>query len=415
MVGAIAVKRALFVVGSILLAQACFAQTSSEAAKAVRRLLVSLEAQPESGFTVLEAAVLSKSLALSLQGGLSGITIMEQGPSAFPPMLAARNEEAARRGADSWLGVAISGSRGAPAVHVQSFDLLTQTMVIDQSFSAVQDLAADDVSRMHWEMIVSLAKEKYHAADAADLRKNERRAVKLTIHALPDTRISGLPGGPVLTSTYGAATVSLEAPSFYHVRATRAGYYPAQMDLYVDADRDVQMVQQPESWFCAEGSFFNALFAGGDVGFFFLPDTAFLKVGVTSFLAGLAFTPDSLFYSSPLVHMNVQIGSYWLPEDSFLRLYTAIGGFLRVVLIPGFPAHLDVISPGGLQLNLGMEFPIGGRSRFFVEYVPMLYLSTVTDLFMDSLGPNGVPFGYVPVSFGAFDFANVRFGLRWML
>ena len=401
------VKKTPLIIVILLLARVCFAQTSSEAANVPRRLLVSLEAQPESGFTALEAVILSKSLVLSLQEGLPGFRVIEYGPFAFPPTPAARNDEAARRGADSWLWVAVSGSRGSPAIHVVSFDLLTQSTIIDQGFSAVQDLASADVSRVRWEMVVSLAREKYQPA--------VRRTVKLTIHAIPDTRISGLPGGPVLTSPYGAATVNLEAPSFYRVRATRAGYYPAQMELYVDADRDLQIPQQPGSSFSVEGSFFNALFIGGDAGFFLLPDTAFLKVGVTSFLVGLALSPDSLLYSFPLVHVNVQLGSYWSPEDAFLRWYTSVGGFLRVVLIPGFPPHLDAISPGGLQLNLGVEFPLAGRSRLFVEYVPMLYLSAMTDLFLDSLGPNSVPFGYAPVSFGAFDFANIRFGVRWML
>ncbi len=407
MVGTVIVKKTPLIIVILLLARVCFAQTSSEAANVPRRLLVSLEAQPESGFTALEAVILSKSLVLSLQEGLPGFRVIEYGPFAFPPTPAARNDEAARRGADSWLWVAVSGSRGSPAIHVVSFDLLTQSTIIDQGFSAVQDLASADVSRVRWEMVVSLAREKYQPA--------VRRTVKLTIHAIPDTRISGLPGGPVLTSRYGAATVNLEAPSFYHVRATRAGYYPAQMELYVDTDRDLQIPQQPGPSFSVEGSFFNALFIGGDAGFFLLPDTAFLKVGVTSFLVGLALSPDSLLYSFPLVHVNVQLGSYWSPEDAFLRWYTSVGGFLRVVLIPGFPPHLDAISPGGLQLNLGVEFPLAGRSRLFVEYVPMLYLSAMTDLFVDSLGPNGVPFGYVPVSFGAFDFANIRFGVRWML
>ena len=405
--GTVIVRKTPFIIVILLLARVCLAQTSSEAAHVPRRLLVALEALPESGFTSLEAAVLSKSLVLSLREGLSEIRVIEHGPSAFPPTLAARNDEAARRGADSWLWVAVSGSRDSPSVHVVSFDLLTQTTVVDQGFSAVEDLASADVSRVRWEMIVSLAREKYQPAG--------RRTVKLTIHAIPDTRISGLPGGPVLARGDGAATVDLEAPSFYRLRATRAGYQPAQMELYVDADRDLQIPQQPGSSFSVEGSFFNALFIGGDAGFFLLPDTAFLKVGVTSFLVGLALSPDSLLYSFPLVHVNVQLGSYWSPEDAFLRWYTSVGGFLRVVLIPGFPPHLDAISPGGLQLNLGVEFPLAGRSRLFVEYVPMLYLSAMTDLFLDSLGPNGVPFGYAPVSFGAFDFANIRFGVRWML
>ena len=230
----------------------------------------------------------------------------------------------------------------------------------------------------------------------------------------PETRITGLPGGPLVTSAYGVASANLEAPSSYRLRVSLDGYNPTEQEVFVDADREVQIVQQPASTLSAEASFFNAFFLGGDLGYYFLPNTAFLKVGVTSFLLGLSLSRDSLIYSFPLMHVNVQVGCYWAPGDASLRWYTAIGGFFRFVFIPGFPPRIDALSPGGFQFDLGAEIPIAGRSRFFFEYLPMLYLSSYPDLFVDSLGSR-VPFGYVPLAIGALNFVNVRFGVRWML
>ncbi len=406
------VQRTPFIFVMILLAQVCFSQDSTE--RVARHLLVSLDVKPETGYTAQDKAVLGKSLALALQEAASEIKVIEYGPGDFPASTEARKGEAERAGADGWLWVGISGNRSAPTLRVQSYDLLTQAMAMDQGFTRGREIDPLEASHEHWQEIVSGVLEKYHAADASRMPKNERRLVKLVIRALPDTRITGLPGGPVVASKYGVATASLDAPSFYHLRASLDGYYPAQQDVYVDADRDVQIIQRQGSGWSVEASFFNALFFDGNVGYYFLPDTAFLKVGLTSFLVGLALSQDSLLYSFPLVHANIQLGRYWAPEDAAVRPYAAFGGFIRIVSIPGFPLRIDALSPGGFQLNLGAEIPIAGKSKFFFEYMPMLYLSNQPDLFVDSLG-TGIPFGYIPISIGAFDLANVRFGLRWML
>lgn len=409
------VRKSPFILVMALLAQACFSQDSPGTEKLPRRLLVSLDAAAETGYTAQDKAVLGKSLALALREAAQEFSVVEYGTGDFPPSPEARNGEAERLVADSWLWVEISGSRGSPSIRVQSYDLLTQTMTIDQEFTRDREIDPLEASHEHWREIVSLVLEKYHSIDASQVTKNERRTVRLLIRALPDTRITGLPGEPLVASKYGVATASLEAPSSYHLRATLDGYYPAQKDVYVDADAEVQIVQRPGAVWSVEGSFFNAFFLGGDLGYYFLPDTAFLKVGVTSFLLGLAFEQESLLFSYPLVHVNLQVGRYWGAEDAGVRLYTAVGGFVRIVSIPGSPIRIDALSQGGFQLNLGAEIPIMGKSRVFFEYIPMLYLSDYPELFLETMGSSNVPFGFLPVIIGAFDFMNVRFGVRWML
>jgi hypothetical protein len=408
-------RKSLGILFMILLAQACFSQDSAGAEKTPRQLLVSVDAQPEAGYTAQETVILEKSLALSLQKALRGIHLIEYAQAGFPQALNARNSEAERLGANCWLWVNISGGSGASALLVQFYDMLTQTLVVDEIFTRKQKLDPLEASREHWEEIVSLVKQKYSAVDTSQVPRNERHTITLVIHALPDTMITGLPGGPLVASEYGVATANLDAPSSYHLRAALDGYYPAHQDVYVDADRDLQIIQKPASGWSVEASFFNAFFFDGNAGYYFLPNVAFLKVGVTSFLVGLALNQTSLTYSYPLVYANIQLGRYWAPADAVVRPYAAMGGFIRIVSIGGFPLRIDALSPGGFQLNVGAEVPLAGKSKFFFEYIPMLYLSSYPDLFVDSLGSNGIPFGYVPVSIGAFDFANVRFGVRWML
>jgi hypothetical protein len=407
-------RRTLLVLLMALLAQICFSQEAAKSARGERLLLVALAVSPGSGYSARDAVVLQKSLALTLAEKVRQVRVIEYGQAGFPSSIESRNGKAAGVGANCWVWVGISGTRGAPTIRAQSYDLLTNAMVIDQSFARAQELFSVSAPPERWDEIVSRVAATYLPEGVSEQPRNERRTVKLVIHALADTRITGLPGGAHVTSRDGVATVSLEAPSSYRFRATLDGYKPVDKEVYLDADSEAKIDQRRSSSWSVEASFFNALFLGGEAGYFLLPGTAFLKVGVTSYLLGLALTQQSLAYSFPLVDARAEIGYYWSPEDAGVRFYTAVGGFVRVVFIPDFPPRIDALSPGGFQLSLGLEIPIAGESRFFFEWIPMLYLSGYPDLFIDSLGPKDVPFGYAPLDIGALALANVRFGVRWV-
>lgn len=414
MVGAVDVRAPFLVLCLLVLATGSFAQQGGEPAKDPRRLLVAVEAAPAAGYSGGETAILAKSLALALRDAVSDIRVIEYGAASFPSLAEARNREALRLGADAWLLVSISGDRRAPTLRALSWDLGAQAMVLDRSFSRDGEIAGLNAASEHWDDVVSLVRETYHAGPPLNLPKMERRAAALTIHALPGTSITGLPGGPVIASSFGVATANLEAPSSYRLRAVLYGYEPAEKEVFLDADEDVQISQKPSAILAVDTGFFNALFLEGGVGVFFIPDTAFLKFGVTSFLLGLSMSQDSSAYSFPLMHLNLQVGWYFLPVDSLFRVYATIGGFFRVVFLPDFPARVDALSPGGVQVGIGAEIAIAGRSRFFFEYVPMLYLSGLADLFQDTFSTGNAP-GFIPLPFGALNYLNARFGLRWLL
>ncbi|HVO38847.1 MAG TPA: hypothetical protein VMV03_07440 [Spirochaetia bacterium] len=398
----------------LLLTAACFAQQAGEPAQQPRRLLVAVEASPAAGYTTGETAILAKSLALSLREAVSGIQVVEYGAAAFPSLAEARNGEALRLGADAWLLVSISGDRRAPTLRALSWDLGAQTMVLDRSFTRDGEMTALEAASEHWDDVVPLVRDAYRAGPAINLPRVERRTAALTIHVLPGTRVSGLPGGPLAADSYGVATANLEAPSSYRLRAVLYGYEPAEKEVYVDADLDLQIAQRPSAILSADTGFFNAFFMDGEVGVFFVPDTAFVKFGVTSFLLGLSVGNDSAAYSFPLLHVNLQVGWYLMPVDAWFRVYATLGGFCRVVFIPNYPVRVDALSPGGVLLGIGTEIPIAGRGRFFFEYVPMLYLSGLPDLFADSYSSGNSP-GFIPLSFGAINLLNARFGIRWLL
>lgn len=386
------------------------AKDAAHDAKAPRTLLVAMQ-----GASADSAAALEKSLALSLRDALPRVRLIEYGPADFPASMESRAGETARLGADCWLLVAITVDGAGWTLRVQSYDMLARTMTIDTSFTRTDAVDLLQAPHEHWEEIASLVRETYQEETAARMPRNERRTAKLLIHAQPDTSISGLPGGPLVASRYGVASADVDAPSSYRLHATLEGYVPADVEVYVPEDRDVQIVQKPSAAWSIDAGFFNALFFDVEAGWFFLPGTAFVRVGLTSFLVGLALNGDAVLYSFPLVHVNAQIGRYWGSEAAAFRPYTTFGGFIRIASLPGVPLRIDPLSPCGFTLGIGADILLAGTSRFFFEYVPMLYLSTYADLFVESIGGGRLPFGYVPLAIGALDFANVRFGIRWPL
>ncbi len=405
-------KRALCALILAVFAFSAFAQDAKEASKVPRRLLLCVESG-RGTYTKEESLVIAKSLTLALVSAGNGLTVIEYAGDSFPPSLEARIDATAKEGADCWLFMKTSGEKAAPVLTVHSYDVLFRTTVMDKSISRQGELSTLQMSRETWADIVPPLADKYGPVNAG-LISAGHRLVRVTLIALPGTAVEGLRGESIIVGADGKTEVSLGTPATYVLKASRDGYFPLEQRIFLDSDRTLDLTLEPYSKWSVDLSFFNAFNAGVEATYFFKPGRGFVKLGLTSFFLGLALDSEGPFSGYNLVNLNAQAGFFLSPESSVIRIYMTIGGFLRVVF-PNSSPLFDPLSPGGVQLALGVQVPLAARSRFFAEYVPMVYFTDFPDLFRASLGEKDSPFGYIFREDMAFSLANLRFGIRWLL
>ncbi len=406
-------KRALFTLILAVFAYSAFAQETDETSKVPRRLLLRVESGTKT-YTKEETLVIAKSLTLALVSAGNGLTVIEYAEDAFPPSLEARIDTTVKEGADCWLFMEISGERAAPVLKVHSYDVLFQNVIMEKSITRREELSMREISRETWADIVPPLAEKYGPV-ASGLIDAGPKLVRLTLLAPPGTAVEGLRGGgPLIVGADGKTEVSLGTPATYVLKASCGGYFPLEQRIFLDSDRTLDLALEPYSRWSVDLSFFNAFNAGGEATYFFIPGRGFVKLGLTSFFLSLALDSEGAFSSYNLINFNAQVGWFLSPESSTIRVYLTLGGFFRIVF-PNSSPLFDPLSPGGFQLALGAEVPLAARSRFFAEYVPMIYFTDFPDLFRASLGEKDKPFGYIFQEDAVFSLANLRFGIRWLL
>ena len=141
----------------------------------------------------------------------------------------------------------------------------------------------------------------------------------------------------------------------------------------------------------------------------------YVKLGITTYAVGLAFTDTQVITRNPLTNLVLQAGIYLRPEDVLFRPYVNVGVFARIVYAPGTLVGIDPLSWGGVQLSVGTEIGRSPRGRFFFEYQPMLYAVSVPGLFQASFGAGDPPTGWSFSDKSAFNFLCFRVGYRWSL
>jgi hypothetical protein len=397
----------------ILAGFACssFAQETAGNQKVPRRLLLSVECAT-GAYAKEEILVIQKSLALALANAGNGLEVIESRADAFPASPEGRIDAAEKEGADCWLAMEISGERTAPVMKISSFDVLFRTSIMEKTISRRQELSMREMSLETWADVVPLLAEKYVPVDSG-LAGSGPKLARITLIATPGTTVEVLRGQSIVTGADGKAEVSVGVPATYELKASHAGYLPLEQRLFLEGDKTIDLTLDPYSRWTVDLSFFNAFNAGVEAGYFFIPGRGFLKLGLTSFLLGLALDSEGPFSSYNLFNLDAGVGFFLNPEASAFRVYLAFGGFLRIVF-PRSSLLIDPLSPGGFQFALGAQVPVSSRSRIFAEYVPMVYFTDSPDLFRASLGEKDDPFGYIFQGNAALSLANLRFGIRWL-
>jgi hypothetical protein len=377
-----------------------------------RRLVLYVETDGNA-FTREEALAASKSLAFSLSTEDPPFQVVEPGSSLFP--MSAGQRAAAARSAEArgWLLVVLSGERGSPQASVTLLDLVTRKAAAERTIP-LGSPAVMDAPRQDWSAVVALAGDSFPAPPPQDAGTQKARTARLGLRGAAHTAVTGLPGGPVNLGEDGFVEVELPAPASYSLRAAGAGLRPLHANIYLEDDMEAPLKQEGRSWWRLDAGIQNALFPSLDVSFFVL-DGLFLQIGATSYQVGLSLSGDSIFFSYPLLETRVLAGWYPFPEDWFLRPYTAVGGFVRLVYPSGQPLQIDLAAPAGVEVSLGADFTVAERVRFYCEYAPMAYFTAYPGLLHAGTGLENSAPGYLNFRWGSISLLNARFGFRWYM
>ena len=386
--------------------------------KAPRRMLFSMEKGTFSGYSDDEMVVLKRSFLTALADAEGAPVPIDYGSRGFPGSQNDRNKAARDAGADCWLVLKIGGFRGSPSISVLSYDLLYNIKSLDFSVSHPEAFSMLDIFRERWDDVVRPIVKKYPPLVSHAYSRGPPAPVTLTIHGAPGTEITGLPSGRLVIGSDGSASVDLPSPAPYSFRAAAAGYVPSTTRMYLDGQTEITLDQARSPWLRLDAAFLDGFFPGASANFSIPSLPLFARVGFTTFRVGIAVNnKDQVLASIPLSQVTFHLGFYVSPEDRSTRLYVGAGALLRISLPPGSQTFtVDKLLPWGVQAIAGVEFPVSGKLRAFVEYSPSFYFTPDPDLFKVSFGKDSGTFPYITVPpTGAIDLFEARLGFRWVL
>lgn len=408
----------------VLLPSGLFAQEGSPAPVAQRRILLHVDQLPGTAYSENELFMISRSMLLALQAADAGITFVES-PESAPPASADRLTGIAKKaGTDSWVWIEITAKEAETSLRVRSFDILLQQSTLDRTLSRDGRLLVLDLPFEKWDDIVSPVLDTYHAANLAAVDRPVAETSVITIRALPGTRVTAPRGPEVTTGKDGYAEMTLASPAEYSLRAVLSGYRTEPQRFFLTSNRKIDFEQKAASLWAVEASLKDLGYPSFDVTHFIVPDLSWLRLGITSYVVGLALVSQSsdpsgnsgeVFTSNPLTNLVFQGGMYLNPDYKLFRYYWELGFFVRILHPTGSFPYIDPLSRGGFQVTVGTEIAHTPVRKFFFEYTPMIYAVSVPNLFQASLGTGDHLPGWIFSSGAAISLLSFRIGYRWLL
>lgn len=321
------------------------------------------------GMSQEETALFYDSLVIYLQANSYNNRIVEGLPISGPETENDRSSISYRRACDSWMMVQVQKRDEGVDVTYTLYDIPYETYRAESRFSG-EIPTARDRSTFFWKEVRDALKELPPLpADPV-----------FTLTGVPGTLIHGLPGGDIRINAEGKAAFSAPTPGVYQFRAEKLGYDPLEQQILLkEKGGDILLEQRRGTLVNLDLSLWNGQFPGVSVGLFALPNSLFVKLGVTSFYQGIGpileeedghFEP---FVSYPLMVLDLQIALYLSPADARARIYLGIGGCLRVFFADTRTMLDPVIPLGGYPL-IGLEFAPNRKNSIFLEYTPRFLL-----------------------------------------
>ncbi len=403
----------------ILAAGVGFGQDRGSGPATPRRVLLLVSQADGAGFDADGLSLVSRSILLGLQTDpdvqAAEAVIVDSAGQSVPGSDDARTEASRAGGADAWLWVEVSRTAEGTSLRVRSFDVARDRQTIDQTLPISVGLSPLDLPAADWTGVARLVARAYPPLRAdAEGPIDAPASALLSIHARPGSLVK-VGGGPAVTiGADGSASVTLAVPAEYSLRATAPGFSPATRQLFLTADREVTLRQDPGARWAVEASLADLAWPGLGLSWFIVPDSLLLGIDATTYLLGLALNQEEVLLSLPLTNVILKIALYVAPSDSPFRPYTGLAVFLRVVHAPIY-LGLDPLSPVGGQLILGAEMGRTLRGGFFLEYLPTLYSTTVANLFRATLGVQNPPLWWYFSSAFAVNFLAFSAGYRWTM
>lgn len=313
-----------------------------------------------------ESAIFYDSLVIYLQGNPYNKRIVEGLPIAGPDSVNDRASVSYRRACDSWIMVQVRKSGEEIEVAYRLYDIPYESYRAEGKFST-EFPGARDRSTFFWKPIRDTLRE------LPPLPKDP----VFTIRGVPGTKIFGLPGGVKELNAEGKAEFTAPTPATYRFRAEKLGYEPLEEQVLLkEKGGEILLNQKRGTLVNLDLSLWNGQFPSFYLGLFPIPNSLFLKVGLTSFFSGFGpfLVNDSKFepfVSYPLMTVDFQIGGYLSSPDATVRFYAGVGGFVRV-FYSDLRTMLDPLLPYGGYPLIGIEYaPKAGNSVFF-EYTPRI-------------------------------------------
>ncbi len=391
-------------------------ETAAASMGAPRRMLIVVEQDAGGSLTQGDLLQLSRSLQITLLSATGEIDVVEPAKPLRDLSPAVLDAAARAAGADSWLSVGASGGWAALTLAVRSSDLLTNAIVLDTTVTRTGWESPQDLSAEEWAEIVQPIAGHYHRIPLTTVSLQHGPVLAtLTVKALPGTRITGLGEPALVVEQGGTASREMPAAHQYELGAILEGHAFSHQTIFLNTDKVVTFLQKPASTWSLDASLEDRAYPGVSLGWSPIPGRVTLRLGIQTFLFGLAFATSGVVASVPLSDIFIQAVATPVSELGPLSPYLGFEVFLRIDHPSGSVPALDALSPGGVKPIIGLELMTSPGGGFFVEYAPILYFTQVPDLLMAALGTGSVPPGWIFSPASALNLLSFRAGYRWQL
>ncbi|GAB4222719.1 MAG: hypothetical protein Kow009_14600 [Spirochaetales bacterium] len=346
-------------------------EAGGESPYPVRKVMIFFRTK---GMSPEEASIFYDSLVIYLAGNPYQKRIVEGLPITGPNSLNERASVSFRRACDSWMLVRVNKRSEEIVVTYRLYDIPYESYRVESEYTTEMP-SARDRSTFFWKPVREALRE------LPPLPKDP----VFTLRGVPGTKVVGLPGGVKQLDAEGVTTFSAPTPATYRFRAEKLGYDPLEMQVLLKEKGDEIVLRQKRGTLLnVDLSLWNGQFPALYLGLFPIPNSLFLKAGLTSFFSGIGpfLANDSKFepiVSYPLMTVDFQMGGYLSAPDAMLRVYLGVGFVVRI-FYSDLQTMLDPVLPYGGYPLIGIEYAPGTRNSVFLEYTPrILYLDATTD------------------------------------
>jgi len=377
------------------------------------RFMIYLFEAEQDTLSAEERFVLYNSILASAAEANPDVVLLESPDPVVPATREGKEELARRINADCWLSVSASGGFANLTIQVETVDILRQETFGQEIIRPGFVVDFRTVSRGFWDKVVAAIKSSY--SRIVDLST-------LTVHGVPGTELTGIPGGPYRIDASGTLVQKIPYPSSFTMKARANGYYDTGQSLFLGIDPlNIALNQVAKPRFGAEVRLSSFQFPGVELWWYILPAQVFARLGFTTQMLGLYpidNAPSVVAIGAPLSQLELDAGLFVSPAENLLRFYVAAGGYLRFSHPPAPSFAVDTEgAPGAVTLSLGVEYSPSRRLRFVIEYQPAFILASNPRRFIDlsfvaNSFPSGQVPGYVVLPWGLFDLRNLYLGLR---